>query len=279
MRLPFILLIILMLSGCAASGYRQFYTPYIDAKKLPEVQLLTAGQEPQILGSDNFDRDEQILKSKKYVPIGYSSFNGPFEDTKNAAAQAKKIGASIVLVSSQYTNTLTTTSTLLLPDNKTTYHSGTASGNTSYNSAYGGYLGNSNTNVNYSGTSTTYGTKAIPITSHQNRYDQKAVYFVKSTKKHKFGIHFKDPTPEQRAIFERNTGVIVDVVYEDSPAFYSNVMVGDLIISADDSLVINTKQAKELFNNKLIDKESSKLTVIRNGSEKEIEVKFQQTSD
>lgn len=274
MRLSIILLVAVFLSGCATSGYKQFYNPYVDAKTQPEVQLLAKGQAPQIFGTDNFDRDILILRSKNYIPIGYSSFNGGYEDTKNAAEQAKQIGATLVLVSSQYTNTQTTTSTLFLPDNKTTYHSGTASGNTSYNSAYGGYLGSSNTNATYSGTSTTYGTKAVPITSHQRRYDQNAVYFVRSTKKYKFGVQFNDLTPDQRAQFERNTGVLINVVIEDSPAFYSNVLAGDVLIAVDGHLVKNAQHAMKLMGGVSPDKKSSELTVIRNGTEKEIEVQF-----
>lgn len=273
MRLSILLLVAVFLAGCAQSGYKQFYNPYVDAKTLPEIQLLVEGQEPQVFGTDNFVRDILILRSKKYIPVGYSSFNGGYEDTKNAAAQAKRIGATLVLVSSQYTNTQTTTSTLFLPDNKTTYHSGTASANTSYNSVYGGYL-SSNTNATYSGTSTTYGTKAVPITSHQRRYDQNAVYFVKSTQKYKFGVQFNDLTPDQRAHFERNTGVLINVVIEDSPAFYSNVLAGDVLIAVDGKPVKNTQHAMQLMGSISPEKTSSELTVIRNGTEKAIEVQF-----
>lgn len=275
MRAIVLSLVAIFLVGCAQSGYKQFYSPYVDAKTLPDVELLSEGQEPQVFNTDNFDRDILTLRAKMYIPIGHSSFNGGYEDTKNAAAQAKRIGATIVLVNSQYTNTLTTTSTLFLPDNKTTYHSGTASANTTYNNNYGGYLGNSNTNVTYNGTSTTYGTKAVPVTSHQRRYDQNAVYLVKSTKKPKFGVAFNDLSPDQRLVLERNTGVFISVVMEDSPAFYSNVLAGDVLIAVDGQRVINTKQAMQLMDSVNPEKSSSVLTVIRKGKEKAIHVQFQ----
>lgn len=274
MRFSIVLLVATLLAGCATSGYKQFYKPYVDAKTLTEVKLLSEGKEPQVFGTDDFDRDILILRSKNYIPIGYSSFNGGYEDTKNAAAQAKQIGATLVLVNSKYTNTQTTTSTLFLPDNKTTYHSGTVSGNTSYNSAYSGYLGGSNTYGSFSGSSTKYRTKAVPIISHQSRYDQNAVYFVKSTKKYKFGVQFNDLTPEQRTQFERNTGVLINVVIEDSPAFTSNVLAGDVLIKVGGHLVKNTKHAMEIMANVAPDKKSSALTVIRNGTEKKIDVVF-----
>jgi serine protease Do len=274
MRIRILLIATITFAGCAQSGYKQFYNPYVDAKTLPDVELISDGQQPQVFGTDNFDRDIQILSSKKYIAVGYSSFNGGYENIKNAAAQAKSVGATIVLVNSQYTNTQTTTSTLFLPDNKTTYHSGSIYGNTSYNSAYSGYLGNSTTTATYNGTSTTYGTKAVPITSHQHRYDQTAVYFVKSNKKYRFGVQFIDLTPEQRVQFERNTGVLINVVIEDTPAFYSNVLAGDVLIAVDGTTVKNTDHAMQLMGSVPADQNHSILKVIRNDEEKDIKVQF-----
>jgi serine protease Do len=264
----------LLLTACAQSGYKQFYNPYVDTKTLTEVELLKEGEEPQVFGTNDFERDGLILRTKKYIAVGYSSFNGGYEDTKNAAAQAKRLGATIVLVNSDYTNTQTTTSTLFLPDNQTTYHSGTASSNTSYNSAYTGYLGNSNTNSTYSGTSTTYGTKAVPITSHQRRYDQNAVYFIKSTKKFRYGLSFNTLTPEQRKEIERNTGVYVNMVIEDSPAFYSNILTGDFITAIDGKMIKNQEHAMEVMRGTPTNHKTSTLSIIRNGKEKEVTIEF-----
>lgn len=268
-----LLVIFFLLTGCAASGYQKFYNPYVKVSVLPEPEMIKEGQEAQVYGTDNFDRDIRVLKAKKYAALGYSSFNGGYEDTKNAQAQAKRVGATIVLVNSKYTNTQTTTSTLFLPDNKTTYHSGTANANSTYNTSYGSY-GNTNTNATYSGTSTTYGTKAVPITSHQRRYDQTAVYLVKINPKLKFGLKLQDLTPTMRSKYERNTGTFIDIVYEDSAAFYSNVLPGDVIISVDGNTVRNTKHAQELMAKVSPNSKISKLGVIRKGKEKIIEVKF-----
>ena len=272
--LSLIFVSVIFITGCAQSGYKQFYKPYVDTKSLTDVALLEENQEPQVFGTDNFKRDIQILRSKGYIPVGYSSFNGGYEDTKNAAEQAKRVGATIVLVSSQYTNTQTTTSTLFLPDNKTTYHSGTVNSNTSYNSAYSGYLGNSNTSSSYGGTSTTYGTKAVPITSTQRRYDQNAFYLVKSTEKLKFGVFVNDLTPEKRVQLERNTGALIEIVIENNPAFNSNVLAGDVLIAVDGSLVKNARHALDLMSQVNPKASSSTFTVIRNGVEKNINIQF-----
>jgi hypothetical protein len=271
MKISIMVLMATLLVGCVQSGYKHFYKPCVDATTIPELQLLENDQEPQLIRTNNFDRDVLVLQSKNYIPIGYSSFNGGYEDIKNAAAQAKRIKATIVLVSSRYTNTQTTTSTLLLPDNQVTYHSGDANATTIYNNSGG--LGSSNTYSTYSGTSTTYGTKAVPITSQQRRYDQYAVYLVRSTKKCKFGINYNDLTPMQRSKFERNTGVFVNFVIEDTPAFYANILAGDVLVNIDGKAVKNARHAWTLMENASWNNGTSELTIIRNGLEKTIEVK------
>lgn len=268
MRFYFILFLLVILTGCAG-GYGQFYHAYVDPALDPELELLTDGADPQIFGSDNIERDALTLRAKKYVTIGYSSFNGALEDTENAVKQAKKVGASIVLVNSKYTNTKTNTSVMFLPDNKTTYHSGSVSGNTQNS---GG--GSSNTAGTYSGTSTTYGTKAVPYTSVQRRFDQTALYFVKNTRTYKFGFHYEDLTPQNRKRLERNTGVLITVVIEGTPAFYANILTDDVLIEVDNQLIRNIGHVKQLMGSISPEKESSTLTVIRNGSRQDIKVQF-----
>lgn len=261
--------------GCAQSGYKTFYKANFDAKISENVALLAEGEEPKIFSTNDFDRDIKILRSKRYIPVGYSSFNGGLENNDNAITQAKAVGATVVLVSSKYTNTQTTTSALVLPDNKTTYHSGTGTANTTYSSSNGGYLGSSNTTGIYNGTSTTYGTKSVPITTHQRRFDQGAVFFVKSTQKLRYGLFFEDLTPEHRKLLERNTGALIDVVIEDTPAFYANLLPGDVLISIDDIAVKNTKHALEIMSNvNTAITDSSKVIVIRNGQVKDVKVNF-----
>lgn len=249
-----------ILTGCVQSGYMKFYNPYVDAKTLPSVELIGPNEEPQVFVSSSLDRDIKILRSKRYIVVGYSSFNGGYEDIKNAAAQAKRIGATVVLTNSEYTNTQSSTSALLLPNNQTTYHSGSVYGS----GAYGGY----------SGTSTTYGTTAVPYTTHQRRYDQVAVYLVKSTQKIRFGVSVNDLPPDMRAELERNTGALIDIVIEDTPAFYSNVMAGDVLVSIDGQLVKNGQHALELMRSVPESWPSSDFLVIRKGEEKSIRIMF-----
>ncbi len=273
MKFTSIAILAMLLSGCATSGYQQFYTSYVDVSSLPNVELLKVEQMPQVFGSENFARDIKILRAKNYVPIGHTAFNGVYEDKKNAVAQAKRIGATLVLINAQYTDTQTTTSTLFLPDNKTTYHSGSAYGTASYSNNYGGY-GTANSNAYYNGTSTTYGTQVVPQITQHKLYDQNAVYLVKINPKMRFGLFLIDLTPELRAEYQRNTGAIADVIVEKTPAFYSNVLAGDLIIAVDGVNVKDVQHAQELMANVPPTAKSSEITVIRQNEEKKIVVQF-----
>lgn len=248
-----------LLAGCVAgiSGYQQFYKPYVDPKSIPNVQLLAPGEQPTIYSSNDLDRDTNTLIAKGFWPVGASAFNGALESEYSAAAQAVRIGAQVVLMKSAYTNTQTNTIPLVLPSSSTTYGSGTAYGS-------GG-------TASYYGSSTTYGTTLVPITSQQRRYDQSAMYFVRLNKKYKFGIRAIDLTPEQRMVIERNTGVFVATVIENTPAFVANILPGDILIRFNGVDVQNTKHVGELMDAASVNSRC-KLTVLRNGKEKNISV-------
>lgn len=248
-----------MLLACS-SNHQVFYKPYADAKTLPDVQLLGKDEAPKVFSSNNMDRDVKIAISKGYYFIGVSEFNGEYESEQSVVNQAKSVGAVFVLVNSKFTESRAVTMPLFLPDSQTTYHSG---------SIYGAYG-----STNYSGTSTSYGTKVVPITSRQERYDQTAMYFVKSTKKPKFGIMVDDLPLELRLKYERNTGVLINVVFEESPAFTANILPGDILIEFNGTIITNVQQALSLMRKYSPQEGGCILKIIRNGTVKNIEIKL-----
>jgi serine protease Do len=246
-----------LLSACA-SGHKEFYQPYVDVKTLPDVQTLAPGEKPKVFSSSDLDRDVKIAISRGFKPIGHSSFNGKMESESAVVQQAQQTGAVLVLVSSKFVETRSITTPLFIPNNQTTYSSGSVYGN--YGSA------------NYSGMSTTYGTTVVPITTQQQRYDQTAVFFVQSTRKLKFGLFPKDLTPELRSKLERNTGALIDIVAEESPAFAANVLPGDVLIEINEVSVLNAKHAGELMQAAHPADRKVRLKVLRNGAERVIEL-------
>lgn len=273
-------IISIILTGCATSGYKTFYKQYGTNEQLQQIKLnsnykfLEKGEEPQVYSTNNFDVDSKKLRAKGYISIGASSFNGAYEDTQSAINQAKRIGATLVLIKSSYTNTETRTSTLLLPDNKTTYSSGRSNTNATYNSN-NGYSGYGNANTNYYGNSTTYGTKAVPYTINTRRYDQSAMYFIKNTKPPKFGTLNSTEISREERIKIGYSGIKINLIQENTPVYNSNILIGDILIKLDGVSVKNYKHFTELLDNFDISIGHSIWTVIRNGSQKNIRINFE----
>lgn len=257
MRLTWVAIIAIFLAGCA-NGFQQFYKPYADAKTMPDVELLAEGAIPAIFRSDDLKRDVGIAISRGYELIGESALNGEIQSEAALIAQAQSVRATLVLLNTKFTNTKTITTPLFLPNNQTTFSSGTVNG--TYSSA------------TYNGTSTTYGTSVVPITSQQQRYDQTALYFVKSKKKLRVGIFFDSLTPELRSRYERNTGVYIQNVAEGSAAFIANVLSGDVVIEVNGTPVIEKNQFQKVVADAISATGTLTFKVLRNGTEKLIPI-------
>lgn len=254
-------LVVVGLSACVTSGYQQFYKPYRSDSELKEIEMLGKDESPAIFSSTDFQRDGDILVSKGYIALGISGFNGPMASETEVVAQARRVGATMVLINANYTGTVTSTVPLFLPDSSTTTNAGSISGR-------GG-------SATYSGTSTTSGTKVVNLTRETQRYDQAALYFAKFTRKHKYGLLLADLTPELRVREERNTGVLIKIVFEDTPAFMANILPGDILIEVDGIPVRNVMHAMERLSSTPTDSKTT-FKIIRNGREKEIQVLLDQ---
>lgn len=225
---------------------------------MPSVESLKSNETPKLFVSNNLDVDIKTLKAKRYLVVGTSSFNGPYEDKEGAIEQAKSIGATVVLIKSEFTNTESVTVPFLLPTSSTTYSSGDA------------YLGD--TYGQYSGETKTYSKTVVPINKKQNRYDQAAVYFVKSNQKMKFGFGLKELPDSLKKHLERNSGLLVDIVYDNTPAYIANVLVGDVIISIDGKPIYNHQTANVIFKEYVTGQGEIELKVIRDNKIKLIKL-------
>jgi len=269
----FFVLCIITLTGCAHNGYREFYHPNFDPKNptvpTTDLKYLDQNEKPQIFATNDMQRDVKIARSKYWLPIGYSSFNGPMGTQDQLLSQAQALGAPMVLVTSKFTENRTITTPLFIPNNQTTYYNGTTNGQFNGNNGY-----NANYNSNTTGTATTYGTTVVPITSVQTRYDQDAVYFARYSKKLKYGLSFAPLTPELRQKYERNTGALVDIVFENSPAFSANILPGDIVTEIDGKVVDSAPRVMELMRDAQPANGQSTVKILRNGTEKTINVQL-----
>jgi|SaaInlStandDraft_4_1057021.scaffolds.fasta_scaffold14020_2 hypothetical protein len=257
------ILLSLFLGGCASSGYKDFYKSYANQQQIEEMKTdsrviyLKDNEEPKIYSSGDLKKDMQILRSRKYYPIGYSSFNGGFEGEEQVKAQAKKIGAVLAIYGWKYTNSQTNSGALVLP--KTNYHSGTVYGSS------GGY-------ASYSGTST--GTTVIPYSNTQRRYDQEAIFFVHTTYKYEFGTSGSEEITREKRIEIGHNGIMVNVIIEKSPAYKSDLLVGDIIIKINNNSIKDYKHFSTLSQNCVDKKGECLVTVIRDSEHKDIKINF-----
>lgn len=259
MRKVLLIAAVVMLTGCA-NGFQQYYKAHKDADTMTDVARLADGATPVIQRSDDMKRDVGIALSKGYVIIGQSSLNGSVQSDALLITQAKTVRATLVLLSSNFTETRNITTPLFLPNNQTTYSTGRVNG------AFGG--------ANYNTSSTTYGTTVVPITTQQQRYDQNAVYFVKSTKKFRVGVFFENLTPELRTRYERNTGVRVGIVMEGTPAFAANLLPGDVVTEINGAPVVDTNLFMEQLQVASAKEGTFTLKVLRNGAERLVAVQL-----
>ncbi len=225
MKHAYIALTALILGGCA-SGYSQFFTRVPGAT--PEVIAATrANAAPAVPRLERSSQSPQTVYEAYgrhgYDAIGYSSFtSGHNESEASAVKQGAAIGADLVVVlSPKYAGSVTTSIPMTTPTSQTSYTSGsaTAYGSGGTATAYG------------SSTTTTYGSKTTYIPMTINRQEFGAIYFVKT--KYILGASVRDLTNEERQQVQSNSGLYVLNVIDESPAYVSNLLVGDIILAID----------------------------------------------
>jgi PDZ domain len=240
----FTILLSTLLLGACASGYQEFYVPMQgnDPASIATLRVAPPPKTPLVeRGSSHnpLDFQDNYLK-RGYFVIGYSSFNsGESKSDEDAIKQGQVVEADLVLIlNPKYTGSVTTSIPLTTPTTSTSYSTGSASvyGPGGPITAYG------------SGTTTTYGTSTmyVPITVQRSNYA--AVYFVKQ--RFILGAHFRDLNDSERQELQSNRGAVVRLIVDDTPAFNTDILVGDVITSVDDVPISNTQGMHELLDQK-----------------------------
>lgn len=210
--------IALLLSGCAAPFSKFYYdqTGGIDITKSSTVVIAEGGP---ILYQGNKEEDDSLkMREDGYAILGYSSFNAGNVDENDAITQAKKVHASVVIIYSSYTNTVSGAIPLTLPDTQTS--STSLHGNVYGSGGYASYSGNADT--------TTYGYKTTYIPYSVRRSDYLATYWVK-LKPPIFGTYLRDLTTEVRQEIGSNKGMLITAVIKGSPTFHADIFRGDVL--------------------------------------------------
>lgn len=225
MRYVFCVVIALALVGCA-NGYRDFYK---DAgADTYQLDLLQAGQLPELVQSRVLNNDMPRYLAKNFQIIGVSSFNGKMHSDKDLIEQAKSVGATVVIYGSQFVTTQLISSPLVLPN------------------GLGGY-------------------NMTSISNQQMRYDQSAVFLAKSRKKPRVGLLVDELTPAQRKSLGTNMGVRIALVHDDSPAYYANMFMGDVVVNIDGVVIAGYADFSRIMGSLPVGSTDIKLGVLRDG--------------
>lgn len=211
--------------GCVPNPFAQYYQGMPDARVRPGYIAPTDSL--QVFSSADLNGDVLKLMRRGYAVVGQSSFNAGLNtfDQSQVREQAKAIGASLVLVSSHYTNTIEGALPRTAPKTSTTTASGTAT-------VYG--TGGSATATGF-GTSTTTTSQTVMVPYSIARGDFAALYFVRVKPVLGLVVVAIDDSTRQR--LQTNAGVRVVVVVENSPAFDADILPGDILLSFGDERV------------------------------------------
>lgn len=254
------------LVGCA-NNFTTYFHP--ETTTLQRDVLPWSGQ-VQIQGTTDIRRDGGALRRRGYLPLGSSSFStGQSVSEDQLQWAGSTYGADIVLYQSEYLGSRTDSvpMTAYQPGRtSTTQHSGVAQVNPS--PIFGGPV------IGYTGTSVTevpgtYSTTYVPITV--DRYSHVATFWRKA-RPSLFGVSVLALPDDLRRSLERNTGVLVGFVVDDSPAFRANILPGDVLVGID---AVEIESLRD-FSRKVDVFAGKQCTVflIRNGEQRSIPVKM-----
>lgn len=227
-----VLVLALALGGCATSGYRQFYQPVTPPPPAAAADYLDAGEAPQVIRTtpEAFATTVQQYRSRGYALLGTSFFNGRRERPGQAADQARELKATVVVLATRYTDTEIAVVPTPVLTSDIVYGSGIARID--------------GRPAPFRGSFTTFGTLSVPVTTQVRLYDHQAAYLVKLNRLPASGLVLTGLTPALRKAYERNTGAVVEVVLEDSPAFLADVLEGDLLTAVDGQAVRSPEAAR-----------------------------------
>jgi len=224
-RFTFLATAAAILAGCV-SGYKTNYQPAEGATPDRIAALrATAPAEPKLeLVAGELDAAFYAGYVRRgYVAVGQSRFTSPRGESNAAALeQGRAVGADIVaIVTPTHAGTLTTHIPFTVPTTTTVHNRSTV---TAWRSG-GSVSAVSNATTTVQGTQT----NIIPVTVNHTNFA--AVYFVKG--RVLLGVVTRVLNDAERARLQSNRGLVVTGVIDISPAYNSDVLVGDIMLTID----------------------------------------------
>lgn len=259
----FIVLIALILTGCVSNPYRNFYTDHTGGMGPLNNPIFVGPQKDPTLfrGKDTLE-DWKNMTRNGYILIGQSDFNISSANDSDAIIHARNVGADIVIVYVNYTDTQSGSMPLTLPDNRSSssFGSATAFGPGGSATAFG------------SSYTTTYGTRTTYIPYNIRRHDYHASFWAMA-KPSAFGAKLDELSDAQRQQIQSNKGAAILIVRNGSPAFQNDILDGDIIRNINGVDVTNALHCIDIITQnrgKIIS-----LSIFRNGEtiQKEVQLR------
>ncbi|HXI83992.1 MAG TPA: PDZ domain-containing protein [Verrucomicrobiae bacterium] len=263
-RITLLAAISVLVTGCSTNRFSQFY---LDRSATVASRCLPYSGKTQIIATSDPLRDTTNMFQSGYLPIGESGFwcVGWTVTQQMLEEQAKKVKADVVLYFTKYEGS--EQGYAAIPQ----YHPGTPAPTITQNvNVYGngyqaeagdvfGRMAVQTMQQNPPPTTGTYTTTVVPVT--RQRYTHAAGFWRKG-KPPIFGAYFINLTPELREKLQKNTGVVVAILVNDSPAFRANILPGDILTRIDDVEISSTQD----FQAKLLQFAGKKatLSILRN---------------
>ena len=233
------ILSIIAICGCTSPNpYSQYYKDYTDGQGVIGNPIFVTTTNAPIIKEGVTPQDDALeMLRNGYNIIGESSFNAGPINTSLVEPHARKIGAEIVLIYYQYTDTVSGSVPLTLPNTHTSHSYGSAFTHGSY--GYANTYGTSHT--------TTYGSKTIYVPYNTRRYNYTATYWAKANAL-TLGAQLLDLNDEQRRQIQSNKGAYVSIVVKESPAFHNDILEGDIIRYINGIEIIDKVHCRKILN-------------------------------
>lgn len=257
MRILLCICAVLVLNACGTGQFGSSYQSYMDPKLNPDLVSLAEEQEPNVMRTSDINADVQRYREHNYVVIGESSFNGVAESEGNAVRKAKEVGATHVLISSEYTDTQSFLDYDYQDYYRTTYVSRVR-------------INSDGDKVVRREAVTVRDTVAVPYMRAYDNFNQWAVYLVKSTRVPKLGLVMRNLGQGERSQFGRNTGAYIDVVLTNSPAFMADIVPGDVVVAVNEVKVTDSGHAQMMIGDLERTGEVIVLSILKGGEQRDI---------
>jgi serine protease Do len=238
---------------------------YLESQPDLAGRTMPSTSSPRVMASSNLDADVGDLRSRGFVLVGYEGVTGGRVPLDTIRKKAMALGAEIALVQSKSAGEDVEYQAM------TTYGGGGPRVGISTGSVVGTQGGvpviGTTTGSSITGSPGSRQTQMVPFS--QRRYDTQVLCFRK-LRPGPLGLYLDLIPTELRARLSRNTGAFVIAVADETPAFFANIVSGDIIISVDGTEVRTPKELAVLLQDRSGGR--VKMTVLRGDKQLEIEV-------